>query len=289
VQGAVMGPIVGDGTTARDYTITGALNLTHGFNPTLLTELRFGYNRYRTNVQGTDMTTVTNAKLGIANPNPDPISSTGMGRININGMPALGTAVVYPLINTDNLLELVDTWSKLKGKHVLKWGAEVHRNRMDRFQPQGLNFGPRGLFNFNPGTTQLNGGPGLGPYGSVVNSFAAFFIGATDQTGRTYMPITPTNRQTQFAAFFQDSYQMTRKLTLDIGLRYEYYSPVTPRYKGGASNYDPYTNTLLIAGYGDINLATGVDAQSLNIAPRVGFAYRLSGKQVIRGGYGISY
>jgi len=92
-----------------------------------------------------------------------------MGRINISGMPAIGTPVVYPLINTDNLFELVDTWSKLTGKHVLRWGAEVHRNRMDRFQPQGLNFGPRGLFNFNPGTTQLNGGPGLGPYGSVVN------------------------------------------------------------------------------------------------------------------------
>jgi outer membrane receptor protein involved in Fe transport len=289
VQGAVLGPIAGDGTTANDYTITGALNVTHGFDPTLLTELRFGYNRYRTNVQGTDMTTLTNQKLGIANPNPDPISTTGMGRININGMPGIGTPVVYPLINTDNLFEIVDTWSKLKGKHVFKWGAEIHRNRMDRFQPQGLNLGPRGLFNFNPGTTQLRGGPGLGPYGSVVNSFAAFLIGAPDQTGRTYMPITPTNRQTQFAAFAQDTYQMTRKLTLDIGLRYEYYSPVTPRYKGGASNYDPYTNTLLIAGYGDVNLATGVDAQSLNFAPRLGFAYRLTDRQVIRAGYGISY
>ena len=289
VQGAVMGPVVGDGTTAKDYTITAAINLTHGFDPTLLTELRFGYNRYRTNVQGTDMSTVTNTKLGIANPNPDPISSTGMARININGMPGIGTPVVYPLINTDNLFEVVDTWSKLKGKHVFKWGAEVHRNRMDRFQPQGLNLGPRGLFNFNPGTTQLNGGPGLGPYGSVVNAFAAFLIGATDQTGRTYMPITPTNRQTQFAAFVQDTYQFSRKLTLDLGLRYEYYSPVKPRYKGGASNYDPYTNTLLIAGYGDVNLATGVGAQSLNMAPRLGFAYRITEKQVIRGGYGISY
>jgi len=289
VQGAVLGPVVGDGTTAKDYTVTAAVNLTHGFNPTLLTELRFGYNRYRTNVQGTDMTTVTNQKLGIANPNPDPISTTGMARINISGMPGIGTPVVYPLINTDNLFEIVDSWSKLKGKHVFKWGAEIHRNRMDRFQPQGLNFGPRGLFNFNPGTTQLNGGPGLGPYGSVVNAFAAFLLGATDQTGRTYMPITPTNRQTQLAAFFQDTYQVTRKLTLDIGLRYEYYSPVTPRYKGGASNYDPYSNTLLIAGYGDVNLATGVDAQSANFAPRVGFAYRLTEKQVIRGGYGMSY
>src|SRR5947209_9884997 len=59
--------------------------------------------------------------------------------------------------------------------------------------------------------------------------------------------------------------------------------------KGGASNYDPNTNTLLIAGYGDVNLATGVDAQSLNFASRVGFAYRLSDKQVVRAGYGISY
>jgi outer membrane receptor protein involved in Fe transport len=289
VQGGVLGPIIGDGTTANDYTVTGAINLTHGFDPTLLTEVRAAYNRYRTNVQGTDMTTLTNQKLGIVNPNPDPISTTGMARFNINGMPGIGTPVVYPLINTDNLFELVDTWSKLKGKHVLKWGAEVHRNRMDRFQPQGLNFGPRGLFVFNPGTTQLKGGPGLGPYGSFVNSFAAFLIGATDQTGRTYMPITPTNRQTQVAAFLQDTYQVTRKLTLDIGFRYEYYSPVNPRYKGGASNYEPSTNTLLIAGYGDIGLNTNVDAQTVNLAPRVGFAYRLTDKQVIRGGYGISY
>ena len=109
-----------------------------------------------------------------------------------------------------------------------------------------------------------------------MNAFAAFLIGATDQTGRTYMPITPTNRQTQFAAFFQDTYQITRKLTLDIGLRYEYYSPVTPRYKGGASNYDPVHQHAADCGYGDMNLATGVDAQSLNMAPRVGFAYRLA-------------
>ena len=143
--------MVGDGTTAKDYTDHRlAVNLTHGFNPTLLTELRFGYNRYRTNVQGTDMTTVTNQKLGIANPNPDPISSTGMGRININGMPGIGTPVVYPLINTDNLFEIVDTWSKLKGKHVFKWGAEIHRNRMDRFQPQGLEPRPARAVQLQP-------------------------------------------------------------------------------------------------------------------------------------------
>lgn len=288
-QGAILGNEIGDGTVAKDYTVTASVNLTHGFSPTMLTELRLAYNRYRTNVQGIDTKTVTNSNLGIANPNPDSISSNGMANISISGMPGIGTPVYYPLVNTDNLFEAVDTWSKISGKHVFKWGAEIHRNRMDRFQPQGLGLGPRGLFQFNPGTTQLPGGPGLGAYGSFENAFASFLLGAPDETSRTYMPITPTNRQTQVAGFVQDTYQITRRLTLDIGVRYEFYSPVTPRYKGGASNYEPADNTLLIAGYGNVDLATGVTPQSLNFAPRVGFAYRFGDKTVIRGGYGISY
>ncbi len=288
-QHAAMGDLVGNGTTAKDYTVTAVLNLTHGFSPTLLTELRGSYNRYYSNVTGIDLATVTNAKLGIQVPQPDALASVGMASIVISGMPAIGLGTNYPLINADNLFDVVDTWSKVAGKHALKWGGEVHRNRMDRFQPQGLNLGPRGLFNFDPGTTQLLGGPGLGPYGSFANAFASFLLGTPDEVGRTYMPITPTNRQTQIAAFVADTYQVTRKLTLDIGLRYEFYSPVTPRYKGGASNYDPATNTLLVAGYGDVGLNTGISAQAKNFAPRLGFAYRITDKQVIRGGYGISY
>ncbi len=198
-QGGVLGNVVSDSDAAKDYTITGIVNLTHGFGPTLLTELRLGYNRYRTDVNGIDTKTITNSTLGIANPNPDAISTNGFANIDINGMPELGnTQYYYPLVNTDNLFEVVDTWSKLFRNHQLKWGGEVHRNRMDRFQPQGANLGPRGLFYFNPGTTQLNGGSaGLGPYGSFVNSFAAYLLGATDQTSRTYQTVTPTNRQTQ--------------------------------------------------------------------------------------------
>jgi outer membrane receptor protein involved in Fe transport len=288
-QGGVFGDTVSDAVGAKDYTVTAIVNLTHGFSPTLLTELRLGYNRYRTNVNGIDTTTITNQKLGIANPNPDTISSTGFANVDVNGMPELGnTQVYYPLVNTDNLFDVVDSWSKSLLKHTLKWGVEIHRNRMDRFQPQGLNLGPRGLFTFNPGTTELNGGTaGLGLYGSYLNSLAAYLIGATDQTSRTYQTVTPTNRQTQVAGYLQDTYQVSRKLTLDLGLRYDFYSPITPRYKGGASNYDPTTNTLLIAGYGDVDLATGVNSQSI-VQPRVGFAYRIGSKSVLRGGYAIS-
>ncbi len=287
-QGGYYADPVGDGRAAKDYTITGIVNFTHGFSPTLLTELRAGYNRYRTDVNGIDLTTVTNQKLGIANPTPDSISSAGFANVQINGMQEIGnTQVFYPLVNTDNLFTAVDTWSKTLKVHSLKWGVEAHRNRMDRFQPQGLNFGPRGLFVFNPGTTQLNGGPALGPFGSFVNSFAAYMIGAPDRTSRTFQTVTPTNRQTQVAGFIQDTYQVNRRLTLDIGLRYEWYSAVKPRYKGGASNFDPVTNTLLVAGYGDVDLATGVPSQN-SVQPRLGFAFRPTEKSVIRAGYSIS-
>ncbi len=160
---------------------------------------------------------------------------------------------------------------------------------MDRFQPQGLNFGPRGLFVFNPGVTALNGGPELGQFGSFGNSFAAFLLGAPDQTSRTFMPITPTNRQTQFFTFFHDSFQVSRKLTLDLGLRWELYTTVKPRYRGGASNYDPSTDSLLIAGYGENDLGNNVKTDWNNFAPRFGFSYRIGDRSVIRGGYGLSY
>lgn len=287
-QGGYYANPIGDGRVAKDYTDTAIVNFTHAFSPTLLTELRLGYNRYRTNVNGIDMTTLTNQKLGIANPNPDFISTNGFANVDINGMQEIGnTQVYYPLVNTDNLFTAVDTWSKSLRTHTVKWGIEAHRDRMDRFQPQGANLGPRGLFQFNPGTTQLNGGPGLGPYGSFVNSFASYMIGAPDETSRTFQTVTPTNRQTQIAGFIQDTYQVSSKLTLDLGVRYEWYSPVVPRYKGGASNYDPNSNTLLIAGYGDVNLATGVPSQN-SVQPRVGIAYRIDDKSVIRTGYSVS-
>jgi hypothetical protein len=288
-QQAPLGEKIGDGTQGNDYTVTASVNLTHGFGPTLLTEARVGYNRYYTNVTGLNMIPNFNQDVGIQNPNPDAISTLGLARIGISGMPGIGTSTNYPLINADNLFTFVNTWSKIRGRHSFKWGGEIHRNRMDRFQPQGLNLGPRGQFLFNPGTTALPGGPGLGTFGTFGNSFAAYLLGAVDQTSRTYMPITPTNRQTQAFFFFQDTYQLSPKLTLDIGLRYEVYTTVKPRYAGGASNYEPTSNSLIVAGIGDIGLSTNVNYDPNNWAPRFGLTWRMTNKSVVRMGYGISY
>ena len=287
-QNGILGNTISDSEVANDYTVTGIVNFTHSFSPTLLTELRLGYNRYRTDVNGIDQTTITNQNLGIANPNPDPISTRGFANIDINGMAELGdTEYYYPLMNTDNLYQVVDTWTKTFSNQELKWGGEVHRVINERYQPEGADLGPRGLFYFEPGMTELNGGPGLGSYGSFVNSFASYLIGAPNQTSRTYMPIAPTNLQWQIAGFAQDTYQATSRLTVDAGLRYEFYSAVVPSHPGGASNFDPYANTLLVAGYGNVDMATGVSSQYI-VEPRMGLNYRISDRSVVRGGYAIS-
>jgi hypothetical protein len=289
-QGDTLGP-AGSPQAAHDYTLTGSVNLTHSFSPSLVTEVRVAYNRWHDNVQTTNP--IKNSQLGIFDPNPDQISTQSMAQLIVGGLPAIGSGVGAPVIEADNIFPVVNTWSKFINRHAIKWGGEATRYRNDRFQPQGLNFGARGAFWFNPDTTQLNLGNGgasaLGPFGSVANSIASYVLGTPDQTGRTYMTITPTTRQTHYAGFFQDSWKVTPKLTLELGVRYEYYTCVKPRYAGGASNYDISTNSLLVAGVGQVDLCTGVHAKPTYFAPRIGAAYTLGGKTVVRAGYAISY
>ncbi len=288
-QAAVLGHAIGEGTVGNDRTHTASLGYTRQWSPTFLMEVRAGYNRYATNVNGDNVNDpLSTQSLGITNPNPDPISSKGIPRFNITGLGGIGAPVFYPLVNTDNLYNLVNTYTKIAGRHTLKWGADLRDIRADRFQPQGLNYGPRGRFDYNPGTTSVPGAA-LGAFGSYVNSYAAFLIGAPDATYRTYQTVTPSNRFHQYFFFANDTWQITSRLTLDLGLRYEAYTTVKPRFKAGASNYDPFTNSLLIAGLGDVGLSTGVKYDSNNWAPRFGFAFRATPKFVIRGGYGLSY
>ena len=287
-QGAILGNVIGEGTVGRVTTHTAIINFTRQWSPTLLMEARGGYNRYQANVNGDSIDDPLGPSLGIANPNPDNISTRGMARFNISGLPGVGTPVFYPLVNTDNLFNFINNWTKTSGRHTIKFGGDLRRLRADRFQPQGLNFGPRGRFDYNPGTTAIPG-QNLGAFGTVSNSFGAFLIGATDATFRTFQTVTPTNRVWQAFFFVHDTWQVTSKLTLDLGLRYELHSPVLPRYSGGASNYDPGTNSLLVAGVGDVDMATGVKWDKNNWAPRFGFSYRVNDRTVVRGGYGTSY
>ena len=90
-------------------------------------------------------------------------------------------------------------------------------------------------------------------------------------------------------AFVQDKWQVTPKLTVDLGLRWEYYTPLVGiEDQGGLSNYDPSNNTVQIAGYGSVPQNIGVESTWTNFAPRLGAAYRFDEKTVLRAGFGTT-
>jgi outer membrane receptor protein involved in Fe transport len=271
----------------RNQVIT--LNLTHAFSPSLTTEARFGFTRYFINAVGPGADRDLSKEVGISGSNEDDPAHKGLAIIGINGYSDFGMSTNLPTINADNIFNWVNNWTKVSGRHTFKWGADIRRLRLDRLQIQGTSsFGPRGRFNFNPGVTSI---PGVSSQFPFANAFASFLLGLPDQIGRAVFTTTPTNRTTNLFFFGQDTWQITPKLTLNLGLRYEIYTPITSRLPGGQGNYDPATNQLLVAGVGDVSLSAGVKTDWNNLAPRLGFAYRFGDKSrnVIRGGVGVSY
>jgi outer membrane receptor protein involved in Fe transport len=276
----------------RNQVVT--LNATHLFNPTLTTEARFGFTRYFMDARGPGFDRDLSKEVGIGGSNEDDPAHKGLAVIDVENLSNFGQSFNMPTINADNIFNWINNWTKVSGGHTFKWGADIRRLRMDRLQIQGIgSFGPRGRFEFRPTVTALctpnATGACVSSQTSLANSFASFLLGQPDRIGRAIFTTTPTNRTTHFFFFGQDTWQVNPRLTLNLGMRYEIYTPIASRLEAGQGNYDPETNNLLVAGVGDVGLSAGVKTDWNNLAPRVGFAYRFKDKTVVRGGFGISY
>ena len=276
----------------RNQVVT--LNATHTFNTTLTTEARFGFTRYFMDARGPGFDRDLSKEVGITGSNEDDPAHKGLAVIDIENFSTFGQSFNMPTINGDNIFNWINNWTKVSGRHTFKWGADIRRLRMDRLQIQGISsFGPRGRFEFRPTVTALctpnASGACVSSQTSLANSFASFLLGAPDRIGRATFTTTPTNRTTHLFFFGQDTWQFNPRLTLNLGLRYEIYTPIASRLPAGQGNYDPETNNLLVAGVGSVGLSAGVKTDWNNFAPRVGFAYRFRDKTAIRGGFAISY
>ncbi len=260
------------------------INYTHIFSPTLISEARVGFMRLRNDAVNPDLDTRASDQIGIPGVNICSICG-GLATVNINGYsaPMVGYSASLPWQVAETNFNIVDTWTKTLGNHTIKWGVDIRRVRDDLLQID--TFGARGFFTFNPGPTALNGGPTPG----FANAFASLLLDLPNQTGRQLPVIFTGLRQTSLFTYAQDKWQVRPKLTLDIGLRWEYWPPATPARPGGFSNYDPATNSLIIAGVGNNPSNMGRKTFYRDFAPRFGLAYRLSPKTVLRGGYGITY
>ncbi len=260
-----------------------SINYSHIFSPTLVTEVRLGYVRNRNDALTVDHGLTTSKDIGIPGVNLDDWSS-GMTAVYVNGYTdtLIGYDAALPWARSVTNYGVVNNWTKTAGNHLIKWGFDIRRERNDLQQTDP----PRGRFNFTEGPTLLNGGSGGLSFG---NAFASFLLDQPNSIQRGLAVFFPARRELLDNVYFQDKFQVTQKLTVDLGIRWEYWPSGTPHFPAGYSNYNPANNTLELAGVGTIPLNMGVDKKPLSFAPRFGVAYRLNEKTVFRGGYGISY
>jgi hypothetical protein len=285
--GPAQGNFEGSGIQ-NTYSI--GLNYNRFFSNTLVAEFRAGVAWYHNEAHNTDFGTKTSDTLGITGVNLDPITS-GIVGIQINGgvlsNPIIGFSASLPWIRSETNIDFANTWTKIIGNHTVKFGVDLRRIRDALLQEQ--TFSPRGLYTFNDGQTALNIGNNGASKTSFYNNFASFLFDVPGQAGRDLATFFPNYRAWQFFSFVQDKWLVTRKLTADIGLRWEFYPPATPVKQGGFSNYDPTNNTLRVSGFGDIPDNLGITTHYKYFAPRLGLAYRLRESTVIRAGFGISF
>jgi hypothetical protein len=288
VFGIAGGPSLGGGPagTAGDALYqaqSGAVNFTHVFTPTLVGDFRIGVSRYINDAVQSDYGTTTAADLRIPGVNISDYT-TGMPQINIDGFsaPLVGYTNSLPWLRAETGYFYVGSITKVVSNHTIKIGGEYRRQGDVADLPD--TYGVRGGFAFSAGPTSRNGDARTG----FGNSFAAFLLDAPIRTSRELRGVVPHIEQNALFTFIQDKWQITPKVTLDLGIRHEVYLPPTPRHPGGLSNYDPETHTMRLGGIGSIPSDTGVITDWRGFAPRVGAAWRINEKTVFRGGYGGS-
>jgi Carboxypeptidase regulatory-like domain/TonB dependent receptor len=273
--------------TGTQNTYSTGLNYDRVFSGTLLTEARIGVAHYGNSATPSGYGTDYATQVGIPGVNISQFTSGQVGIFmqdftNSTTNPMIGYSASLPWIRTETNVDGVNHWTKIIRNHTIKFGVDIRRVHDDLLQDQ--TFSPRGAITFAENNTSQPGAQT-----NVANEMASLLLDVPQQVGRDLNTYFPAYRQWWFFAFGGDKWQVSPKLTLDLGLRWEFYPPATPKSSGGFSNYDPTTNSLVIAGVGGNPSNLGMQTRYRNFAPRVGFAYRATDRTVVRGGFGISY
>ncbi|MGA8670061.1 MAG: carboxypeptidase regulatory-like domain-containing protein [Terracidiphilus sp.] len=287
--GAFLGGPQGGGFegTGNQKSYSTGINYDHVFSPTFLTEARIGVAHLGNSAQTNDYGSNDATTLGVPGVNIGGQAFTsGQVAVTVNGgfsSPMIGYSASEPWIRAESNIDMVNNWTKIVGNHTFKWGVDVRRVHDDLLQDQ--TFSPRGAYTFSDVQTSNYNSPGT----TVANDIASFLLQQPSQVGRDLNTFFPRYRQWWVFAFASDKWQASPKLTLDLGVRWDFYPPATPKVAGGFSNYDPTNDQLVLAGLGSNPSNLGMKTQIKYFAPRTGFAYRLRPNTVIRGGFGISY
>jgi hypothetical protein len=279
--GAAGGPAVDGGNPGDGPGRTQSVSIggTYAFTPTLLIDGNAAFSRLNLAIaypdQGTDYGLNV---LGIPGTNGPSLSQGGIPNFGITGFSSLGDATAsVPFQFRDNLWVESVNLSWIKGSHSIRVGAEFFHYSIIN-SAANSTVGVRGGFVFSGGLTSLAGGPSP----TLYNAWADFLLGLPTAIDKDNQYINPAAMlESSYGFYARDQWQVSRKLTLTYGLRYEIYPYSHAEHGIDGIHYDPTTNIVHLSG-------TNVDTGHGYFAPRLGLAYRLDAKTVIRAGYGIN-
>jgi Carboxypeptidase regulatory-like domain/TonB dependent receptor len=295
-----------------------ALVYTHVFSPTTVNVARAGLNYLHTTRTGPEGATTTDIPSQFGIPNiPQGHLNGGLPAISFGGLSTLGSNAFLPSDEVSQTLQFTDDFTKIYGKHSFKMGVEYQHIRFSTLQPAWS----RGQFEFNGQYTDISQNNGsdtgiaqflLTPTASKVGGVD--WVGGSNNIYASNISTTDDGKN-YFATYFQDDWKVNRKLTLNLGLRWDYFGLIYELY-GRQANWVPYgppTGSpmyLIPSGVNPSELSTSFTSQLAadgialkiggygkglgrpqknNFAPRIGFAYQVSPKLVARGGMGIFY
>ncbi len=257
---------------------------TYMLSPTLINEVRLGFNR-RFNPREPETVGQNWAQqLGIPNVGPDTFPTFVCASVFTAECPAgqAGRRLIIDFpggasTDTNENFSFQNNVTKVMGRHTFKTGYELMRTRHN----QRVASNPSGVYQF--GGTDFPFRPNTG------NAYAAFMLGSVVQADFTRDLASWLPRWWSHAAYFQDDYKVNSKLTLNLGLRWQYESPFSTKY-GQQSQFDPTARDPLTGRQGAILHGPGLLSKKdwNNFQPRVGLAYTLNSKTVFRGGFALN-
>ena len=286
------------------YTRNAQLGYTRVWTPSLVTETRAATTRLHTSIVGPGQDVDDYKAFGIGGYDPtySMPSDGGLPTISPSRYSGMGAGSWEPMLMYSNVRDFIQNVAINKGSHALKFGAEARLVQFPFFQFSN----PHGTMNFSNNETAF---PGAGALASSSgDAIASFLLGNVDQG--TISSTNEISSQKQTWAFYgQDDWKVTPKLTLNLGIRYELFSPTYEEW-GRASNFSWQTITLYIpkgnsenaplpptfaANFPNVTVSRGAVSRYMypwdkyDFGPRFGLAYKMAANMVLRLGFGIFY
>lgn len=271
--------------TAPGRVYVASIGGTYTITPNLILDAVVGYTRQRL---GAEYDLERNFSLDtqkIPGTNGTNRLQGGIASFQVSGWANMGNPNTgNPFLFRDNQYTLATNLSWLQGAHSVRFGLDFQDQQINHFQPQGGTFQTvRGTFQFNGNTTALQNGTAA----TAFNAWAAFLLGLPNAAGKVEQLRNPNAvYQKTYAIYARDQWQVNRNITLNYGLRWEWF-PFPDKDNTGVSRFDPDTGKVLTGGLSGIPRDTGASGTT-KFLPRLGIAWKLNDRMVLRGGYGQS-